>query len=34
MPSFGTRDMMLILGLSLGIVVYYKAVKPMIDKYI
>ena len=34
MPSFGTRDLMLILGLSLGIVIYYKVGKPLIDPYI
>ncbi len=34
MPSFGTRDLMLILGLSLGVVIYYKVGKPMIDKFI
>ncbi len=34
MPSFGTRDLMLILGLSLGVVVYYKTMKPLIDQYV
>ena len=31
MPSFSQRDLMLLLGLSLGIVVYYKFGKPFVD---
>jgi hypothetical protein len=34
MPSFTKTDMMLLLGIAAGIVVYYKAVKPQIDPYI
>lgn len=31
MPSFSSRDLMLLVGLSLGIVVYYKFGKQIVD---
>lgn len=34
MPSLTQRDLYLILGASAGVVLYYKLVKPMIDRYI
>jgi len=34
MPSFSQRDLYLVLGASVGVVLYYKLVKPMIDQYI
>ncbi len=33
MPSFNKTDLMLLLGLAVGIVGYYKLVKPQIDQH-
>lgn len=34
MPSFSQRDLYLLLGVSIGIVIYYKFGKPLVDPYL